>query len=96
MRRREGLIVKDRPAAYRAGHRRAVRACVAWLHREAASMANPHARALLNEAAFHLGQDAAHRRRGCTCTTHGRWREECPMHGEFARTERQFRERSDG
>jgi hypothetical protein len=34
-----------------------VRTCVAWLHERARSMHDPHAAAILNTAAFHLGQD---------------------------------------
>lgn len=34
-----------------------VRACITWLHRRAASMNDPHARAILNSAAFALGAD---------------------------------------
>lgn len=40
---------------YEAGRRNAVKACVAWLHAEAKSMADPHACMVLNNAAFHMG-----------------------------------------
>ena len=34
---------------------RGIRVAVAWLHEEAKRMNDPHARAVLNNAAFHLG-----------------------------------------
>lgn len=37
--------------------RRGVRAAITWLHAEALKMNDPHARAVLNNAAFHLGVD---------------------------------------
>ena len=52
-----GLIVKDRSADYTAGHRRAGRACIAWLHRRAEQMDDPKAIEILNSAAFSLGVD---------------------------------------
>lgn len=36
---------------------RGVRACIAWLHAEALKMNDPHARSILDNAAFHLGVD---------------------------------------
>lgn len=56
-RRHHGIIVKDRSPDYRAGHRRAARAAVAWLHRRAGEMSDPHARQILNAAAFNLGSE---------------------------------------
>lgn len=41
----------------RAAYYRGVRACVQWLHLRAAEMNDPHAKALLNSAAFSLGVD---------------------------------------
>lgn len=78
----DGLMTKGRSDDYRAGHRRTVRACIAWLHREAETMNDPRARMLLNGAAFSLGVDAAAKRRGCTCPTHDRpiFRKNCPFH----------------
>ena len=40
----------------KASFNQGVRACIAWLHKRAGEMADPHARAVLNTAAFHLGQ----------------------------------------
>lgn len=34
-----------------------VRASVTWLHRRAEAMGDPHARAILNTAAFHLATE---------------------------------------
>ena len=34
-----------------------VRAAITWLHEEAKKMNEPKARQILNDAAFHLGQD---------------------------------------
>lgn len=39
------------------GYQRGVRACITWLHERAASMNDPHAKAILNTAAFNLGVD---------------------------------------
>lgn len=36
---------------------RGVRACIAWLHERAREMNDPHAKAVLNSAAFNLGVD---------------------------------------
>lgn len=76
--RHEGLKVKDRSEDYTAGHRRAIRACVAWLHRRAEEMVDPKARDILNSAAFNLGCEAAQKRRGCTCV--GTLKADCPIH----------------
>lgn len=40
---------------YQQGRRNGVKACVEWLHEEAGKMNDPHARALLNTAAWHMG-----------------------------------------
>lgn len=42
----------DRVEAVR---RNTVKKCIAWLHAEAARMNDPHARSVLNNAAFHMG-----------------------------------------
>lgn len=59
MRRYRGIQIKDRSDDYRAGHRRAMRACVAWLHERAQAMNDPKATAILNSAAFDLGNASA-------------------------------------
>jgi len=59
-----GLIVKSRSADYTAGHRRAGRACIAWLHRRAEQMDDPKAVEILNSAAFALGDDLSLAKRG--------------------------------
>lgn len=41
--------------AHSVDFKQGVRACITWLHEEAAKMNDPHARAVLNSAAFHLG-----------------------------------------
>lgn len=45
----------DRSPDFRAGHRLALRAAVAWLHAEAEAMNDPHAKRILDSAAFRLG-----------------------------------------
>lgn len=40
---------------YERGHQDAIRAAVTWLHNEAKTMNDPHARRLLDGAAFGLG-----------------------------------------
>lgn len=52
---------KGRSAEFRAGHRRAIRAAVTWLHEEASRMNDPRARDLLNGAGFGLGCAASRR-----------------------------------
>lgn len=52
-----GLIVKSRSDDYAAGHRRAMRAAIAWLHRRAELMNDQHAKQVLHSAAFSLGVD---------------------------------------
>lgn len=44
-----------RSADFESGRRNGGKACVAWLHAEAAKMADPHAVSVLNNAAFHMG-----------------------------------------
>ena len=44
-----------RNSQYVQGFRHAAKTAVTWLQREAASMGDPHARTILNNAAFHLG-----------------------------------------
>lgn len=44
-------------ARVRAAHYKGVRACVEWLHFRARLMSDPHARRVLNSAAFDLGRD---------------------------------------
>lgn len=43
------------PRTASADYYRGIRAAVTWLHEEATRMNDPHARAVLNSAAFHLG-----------------------------------------
>lgn len=43
---------KERQAYFRG-----VRSCIAWLHERARKMNDPHAKAVLNSAAFALGTD---------------------------------------
>ena len=43
------------PRTERAEFYRGVRAAIAWLHEEAGRMTDPHAKGILNSAAFHLG-----------------------------------------
>lgn len=49
-------IAPNRTPQFRDGARWAVRRCIAWLHAQAGGMNDPHARALLNSAAFGMGQ----------------------------------------
>jgi hypothetical protein len=42
---------------YRIGLRNGIRLAITWLHNEAKKMNDPHAVALLNTKAFHLGVD---------------------------------------
>jgi hypothetical protein len=78
--RHYGLIIKDRSDEYSAGHRRAGRACVDWLHRRAEAMDDPWARDVLNAAAFSLGTELSHSRKGCTCHMKGEIQKGCPVH----------------
>lgn len=48
-------IAPNRSPRFRDGARWAVRRCIAWLHARAGQMNDPHARALLNSAAFGMG-----------------------------------------
>jgi len=45
----------NRSPQYEDGRRNGIKACVEWLHAEAKMMNDPHARAVLNDAAFHMG-----------------------------------------
>jgi hypothetical protein len=45
-----------RTEAERSAYYKGIRAAVAWLHAEALTMNDPHARSVLNSAGFHLGQ----------------------------------------
>ena len=76
----EGFATPHRSEQYRNGHRRAIRACVAWLHRQSAEMNDPHAKQVLNAAAFQLGTAASQKRAGCICPSHGRMKPHCPVH----------------
>jgi len=44
----------ERSEQFQQGWRNASKACVEWLHDEAKRMNDPHARQVLNDAAFHL------------------------------------------
>ena len=46
---------KKRSPAHTQGYRHGMRTAIAWLHAEAARMNDPHARNILNSAAFSLG-----------------------------------------
>lgn len=46
---------------FRQGRRNGVKGCVEWLHAEAARMNDPHARAVLNSAALHMGTELKQR-----------------------------------
>jgi hypothetical protein len=48
---------------YRRGYHDGLREAIAWLQARAREMNDPHAKAILNTAAFHLGVDAAEKRR---------------------------------
>lgn len=48
----------DRSQQYKDGYRRASKDAVEWLQQRAASMNDPHARDILNAAAFRLGDHA--------------------------------------
>jgi hypothetical protein len=45
-----------RSEQYEHGRRNAIKACVEWLHARAAEMNDPHARNVLNSAAFDMGR----------------------------------------
>lgn len=53
---------ESRSADFRAGHRLALRAAITWLHEEAKQMNDPHAKRLLDSAAFGLGSAARNAR----------------------------------
>lgn len=42
----------------RRGHRAGIRWAIAWLHERAGEMNDPHAKTILNTAAFHMGVEA--------------------------------------
>ncbi|MBN8292866.1 translation initiation factor IF-1 [Rhodobacter sp. NTK016B] len=46
-----------RDQQYIDGRRNGVKACIAWLHKRADEMNDPHAKAILNSAAFGMGVD---------------------------------------
>jgi hypothetical protein len=48
---------------YRRGYHDGLREAITWLHARAETMNDPHAKAILNTAAFHLGVEAAEERR---------------------------------
>ncbi|NVZ10566.1 hypothetical protein HW932_14975 [Allochromatium humboldtianum] len=48
---------------YRRGYHDGLREAIAWIHARAEEMNDPHAKAVLNTAAFHLGVEAAQKRR---------------------------------
>ena len=48
---------------YRRGYHDGLREAIAWLHARAEAMNDPHAKAVLNTAAFHLGVETAEKRR---------------------------------
>lgn len=41
----------------KSAHKAGVRWAIDWLHRRALSMNDPHARAILNTAAYHMGNE---------------------------------------
>ena len=45
------------PGHDRLSYNRGVRTCIAWLHARALEMNDPHARAILNVAAYNLGRN---------------------------------------
>jgi len=46
-----------RDQQYIDGRRNGIKACIAWLHKRADEMNDPHARSILNTAARNLGVD---------------------------------------
>lgn len=48
---------------YRRGYHDGLREAITWLHARAREMNDPHAKGILNTAAFHLGTDVADERR---------------------------------
>lgn len=42
------------------GHRNGVKWAIEWLHRRAKEMNDPHAKEILNTAAFNMGVEAKH------------------------------------
>lgn len=47
----------DRCPQYKQGHRAGVKFAVDWLHRRVEEMNDPHAKQILNSAAWNLGND---------------------------------------
>jgi hypothetical protein len=47
-----------RAPQYMHGRREAIKWAVTWLHQRALEMNDPHAKAILNSAAFNMGSDA--------------------------------------
>jgi len=64
MKKDRGFIVKKRTYDYKCGHRRAMRACIAWLYRRSDQMSDPHAKQILNSAAFSLGVEVKKIKKG--------------------------------
>lgn len=48
---------------YGRGYHDGLREAITWLHARAREMNDPHAKAILNTAAFHLGVEVANERR---------------------------------
>ena len=48
---------------YRRGYHDGLREAIAWIHAQAEEMNDPHAKAVLNTEAFHLGVETAEKRR---------------------------------
>ncbi|WPL18964.1 hypothetical protein Thiowin_04064 [Thiorhodovibrio winogradskyi] len=48
---------------YRRGYHDGLRVAITWLHARAREMNDPHAKAILNTAAFHFGVEVAEMRR---------------------------------
>lgn len=59
------MKLEDRVKAdeYQRGYRDGLREAITWLHARAEEMNDPHAKAILNTAAFHLGVETAKKRR---------------------------------
>jgi hypothetical protein len=64
-----------------------IRFAITWLHKRANEMNDPKAKQVLDSAAFSLGVEHAHKRRGCTCDAqpggHVVFDPSCPVH-DFA------------
>lgn len=55
---------------FKRGRRAGIRASIRWLHVRADSMADPHAQAVLNSAAFSLGVDRVQAHHASDCAVH--------------------------